>query len=219
MMAWCCCTGVERFAHAKGTMMKIVEYVMSPISPFVYLGHDRLRAICAARIARIELRVIDLGKIFPKTGGLALKDRAPARQAYRLVELARWSDFLGLPLLLEPKHFPVPALAAATLLLAVRQRHGTERALDVAGDLLRALWANDRNLADAGTLAGIVAAQELDPDPLLLHAASAETAARYEEDTQSALAAGVFGAPTYRFRGELFWGQDRLDLLERALAA
>lgn len=89
-------------------MSKVVDYYMTPVSPFTYLGHDRLRAICAQHAALIRLRVIDLGKIFPASGGVALKDRAPQRKAYRLMELARWRDFLRVPLNLEPKYFPVP---------------------------------------------------------------------------------------------------------------
>ena len=74
----------------------VVDYFMTPVSPYVYLGHERLRALCARTGAHLALRVVDLGKVFPVSGGVALKDRAPQRQAYRLQELARWRDFLGL---------------------------------------------------------------------------------------------------------------------------
>src|SRR5512139_4063033 len=100
-------------------MPKVVDYYMTPMSPWTYLGHERLRAICAQRGAEIHLRVMDLGKVFPASGGVALKDRAPQRRAYRLTELKRWRDFLGLPINPEPRFFPVAAEAAATVLLAV----------------------------------------------------------------------------------------------------
>src|SRR5829696_274214 len=99
-------------------MNKTVEYFMTPVSPFTYLGHARLREICTRRQAAIQLRVMDLGKVFPVSGGLPLKDRPAQRRAYRMMELKRWRDFLGLPLVLEPKYFPVPAEPAATLILA-----------------------------------------------------------------------------------------------------
>lgn len=200
-------------------MTQQVDYYMTPVSPFTYLGHDRLRAICARHGAAIRLRLIDLAKVFPVSGGVALKDRTAQRKAYRLMELRRWRDFRGLPLILEPRHFPVPPVAAATTILAVLERHGTERALDVAGDCLRALWVHDLDLAAEATLHDILAARGLDASALLLHAASSQVAATYDAHTQEAIARGVFGAPTYAYRDELYWGQDRLDFLDRALAA
>jgi 2-hydroxychromene-2-carboxylate isomerase len=200
-------------------MSKVVDYYMAPVSPFTYLGHDRLRAICAQNAAQIRLRVIDLGRIFPASGGVALKDRAPQRKAYRLMELARWRAHLRLPLNLEPKHFPVPPVAAATTILAVLDRHGTETALDVAGDCLRAIWAEERDISAEGTLHDILQRRGLDAGALLAHAASSQIAADYEQHSQEALARGVFGSPTYAYGDELYWGQDRLDFLQRALAA
>ena len=199
-------------------MSKVVDYYMTPVSPWTYLGHDRFRAVCARNGAQVHLRVMDLGKVFPVSGGVALKDRPPQRRAYRLMELKRWRDFLGMPLTIEPKYFPVPAEAPATTVLAVLERHGTDAALDVAGDLLRAVWAEERNIGDAETLAGVLTGRGLDAAGLLAHARSAEVAARYVQHSQEAIARGVFGSPTYVYQDELFWGQDRLDFLERALA-
>jgi 2-hydroxychromene-2-carboxylate isomerase len=199
-------------------MSKVVDYFMTPVSPFTYFGHGRLREICARHGAQVHLRVIDLGKVFPASGGLALKDRAPQRRAYRTTELKRWRDFLKMPLNAEPKFFPVAAEPPATAVLAVLERHGTDKALDVAGDFLQALWAEERNLADAETLAELLGKRGLDAASLLAHARSAEVAARYIQHSQEAIARGVFGSPTYVYEDELFWGQDRLDFIERALA-
>ncbi len=199
-------------------MPATVDYYMTPVSPFTYMGHERFRQICRQHGAQVNLRVMDLGKVFPASGGLALKDRPPQRRAYRMMELKRWRDYLGVALNLEPKFFPVPAEAAATLILAVLARHGVDSALDVAGDCLRAIWAEDRDISAPTTLQEIVAARGLDADALLAHATSAEVAARYVMHSQEAIARGVFGSPTYVLRDELFWGQDRLDFLDRALA-
>lgn len=198
-------------------MSKRVEYFMTPVSPWTYLGHERLRAICRAAGATIDLNLMDLGKVFPVSGGVALKDRAPQRQAYRLVELERWRDYLGLPLTLQPKHFPVPNGPASLLILAVQAAHGTEAALDIAGDCLRAVWAEERNISDEAALAQIVAARGLDAAALLASSKTPETQARYDAGTQRAIERGVFGAPAYVIDGQLFWGQDRLDFVERAL--
>jgi 2-hydroxychromene-2-carboxylate isomerase len=199
-------------------MDKTVDYFMTPVSPFVYLGHARSRETCAKHQAKINLRVMDLGKVFPVSGGLALKDRAPQRRAYRMMELKRWRDHLAVPLTLEPKHFPVPAEPAATLILAVLEREGAASALDIAGDCGRAVWAEERNISDANVLAEIVSARKLEADSLLAHARSAEVAARYVQHSQEAIMRNVFGAPTYIYRDELFWGQDRLEFLNKALA-
>lgn len=199
-------------------MARNVDYYMTPVSPFAYLGHDRFRAICRRHGATIHLRVMDLGKVFPVSGGLPLKDRPPQRRAYRMMELARWRDHLGVPLNLEPRHFPVPSEPAATLILAVLKRHGVESALDVAGDCLRAVWAEERDISAQATLREIATARRLDADELLAQAASAEIAALYVMHSQEAIARGVFGAPTYALNDELFWGQDRLEFLDRALA-
>jgi 2-hydroxychromene-2-carboxylate isomerase len=198
--------------------MKTVDYFMTPVSPYVYLGHARLRALCARTGTTINLVVMDLGRVFPVSGGVALKDRAPQRQAYRLQELRRWRDFLGLPLNLQPKFFPVPPAAASTLILAAQSMLGTEAALDLAGDCLRAVWAEERNIADAATLHAIARARGHDADALMALAASEEIAARFAADSQKAIDRAVFGAPTYALGDELYWGQDRLDFLERALA-
>ena len=199
-------------------MAATVDYYMTPVSPFTYFGHERFRAICRDRGAEINLKVMDLGKVFPVSGGLALKDRAPQRRAYRMMELKRWRDFLGMPLTLEPKFFPVPAEAAATLILAVLEQRGTETALDVAGDCLRAIWTEDRDISSRDTLRDIAGARGLDAQALLTQAASAGIAAVYVMQSQEAIARGIFGSPTYIYNDEIFWGQDRLDFLDRALA-
>ena len=199
-------------------MTLTVDYFMTPVSPYTYLGHERLRALCARAGAQLVLRVVDLGKVFPVSGGVALKDRAPQRQAYRLQELARWRDYLGMPLTLQPRYFPVPPAAASTLILAAAERHGHDTALDLAFDCLRAVWAEERNIADADTLREIAQARGLDGTALLAHAAGEGIGATFAQHTAEAIARGVFGAPTYALGNELFWGQDRLDFLERALA-
>lgn len=200
-------------------MTRVVDYYMTPVSPFTYMGHARLREICARHGVQIQLRVMDLGKVFPVSGGLPLKDRPAQRRAYRMMELKRWRAHLGLPMSLEPKFFPVSAEPAATVILAALEQHGLNAALDIAGDCLRAIWAEDRDISSRATLQEILGKRALDAEALLAHAGSAEVAARYVQHSQEAIARGVFGSPTYALRDELFWGQDRLDFLDRALAA
>ena len=195
-----------------------IDYYLAPQSPWTYLGHARFMHIAADAGVTVRVLPVDLGgKIFPVSGGLPLGQRPPQRQAYRLVELARWRDFLGLPLNVKPKHFPVPGDDAARLIIAVDLADGTAAAMRLTGAVLAAVWAQERDIASAATRAELLAecglaAQRADA------AKAPEVQATYERNTQQAIDAGVFGAPSYVVDGEIFWGQDRLELLQRRLA-
>jgi len=198
-------------------MAKIVDYFFTPVSPYAYLGHDRFVAMADRRGATTNVKPVDLGKVFAVSGGLPLKQRAPQRQAYRLVELRRWREFLGTPLNLQPKFFPVSGDLASKWILAALEL-STAAGLKLAGAIMRAVWVEERNVADAETLAAIGGEQGFDATALAARAGAADIAARYDAFTQEAIERQVFGAPTYFYRDEPFWGQDRLDFLDRALA-
>src|SRR5580658_3504470 len=99
-------------------MERIVDYYFTPISPWTYLGHQRVGAMAERQGARIVVKPVDFAKVFAASGGLPLAKRPPQRQAYRLFELKRWRRFLDIPLNLEPAHFPAPAELASRLILA-----------------------------------------------------------------------------------------------------
>ena len=200
-------------------MGRTVDYYFAPQSPWAYLGHQRLADIVARTGATLRVMPMDLGgKVFPISGGLPLGQRAPQRQAYRLVELRRFSQHLKIPLNLKPQYFPVGGDPAARLIIAADMAHGAAAAMAMAGALLTACWAQDRNMADDAVLAELLQEQKLSAG-LLAQSHSSEVQALYETYTQAAIAAGVFGAPSYVLEGEIFWGQDRLDFLEQALAS
>jgi 2-hydroxychromene-2-carboxylate isomerase len=204
-------------------MTKLIDYYFSPMSPWTYLGHERFAALARKHGAAIDVRPVDYGKIFPASGGLPLAKRAPQRQKYRLAELKRWREYLGLPLTIEPKYFPYDtALAARTILAAKIDSSGASggeaAAMRLTGALLRATWVEERNMADTAQLAAVLREQELDAGALLQSAGTPQIDVEYQRLTQEAIERDVFGAPTYAYNGELFWGQDRLDLLDRALA-
>lgn len=196
--------------------MATVTYFMSPVSPWTYLGHERFLAMARRHGAKIILRPVDLSRVFPVSGGVPLAKRAPQRQAYRLKELERWREQAGVRLNIHPKHFPVPADDAARLIVATDLALGTEAGLTLAGALLRAVWAEDRDISDAATRAAIVAERGLDAAAIAAQTEQAEKA--YDDYTEEAMREQVFGAPWYLVDGEPFWGQDRLDFVERALA-
>jgi 2-hydroxychromene-2-carboxylate isomerase len=195
-----------------------IDYYFATMSPWTYLGHARFAAIAKAAGATVRVRPIDLGKVFPVSGGLPLAKRAPQRQAYRLVELRRFAEHLDLPLNLHPAHFPVAGDAAAKLIIAVDAHDGTDAAMALSGAVLRGVWAEQRNIADLKDLAEMLRALGL-PERRLEDAETAAVLERYELNTQHAIDLQIFGSPTYVIDGELFWGQDRLDFVERRLAA
>ena len=196
--------------------MPAVDYYFAPISPYSYLGHERFTAIAQKHGAKVNLIPVDLMQVFPVSGGVPVGKRAPQRQAYRLVELQRWSDHLGVPLTLHPKHWPTADAAASRLVIAA-DRAGAD-AMGLAFALMRACWSEDRDIADPATLEAIVDACGL--DRALLEAAEApEIEEQRLAFTQQAIDRQVFGAPFYMVNGEMFWGQDRLDFVDEALSA
>ncbi len=198
-------------------MDKVVDYYFSPSSPWTYLGHERFRVIAKRHDASINPKPIDLGQVFPVSGGLPLAKRAPQRQAYRLFELKRWRDYLGMPLNLQPRFVAASAEPPSRWIIAALQ-DGPDAAMDLAGALLRARWAEERDTADEATLADIARALGQDPTVLQARAAAPGAVEMYAAFTREAIERQVFGAPTYIYRDEPFWGQDRLDFLDRALA-
>ena len=197
-------------------MNRTVDYYFTPQSPWTYLGHARFAAIAEAAGATVRVRPVDFGAVFPVSGGLPLGKRAPQRQAYRLVELARFSQHLGLPLIPKPKFFPVSGDDAARLIIAVDQHDGVVAAMKMCATLFAAVWVHERNIADPKHLESMVAECGL-PAQRIEQSQSQAVQERYEQYTQEAIDGGVFGAPSYVIDGEIFWGQDRLDFVAAAL--
>ena len=197
-------------------MSKEVTVYYALQSPWTYLGWARLRDLVARAGATAHYRPVQSGPMFEASGTLPLAKRPKQRQAYRLMELRRWREHLGIPLNLHPKYFPVDEALAARMTITQRQRGGDIAALSQA--LMTAVWAEERDLADRATLLQIAREQGVD-GPALLEAAEDPAVQReYAANTQAAIEQGVFGMPTFVIDGELFWGQDRLDFVARALA-
>lgn len=197
-------------------MTKTIDYYFSLNSPWTYLGSRLFEEILQRHNAVARVKPVNLGEVFPQTGGLPLPKRAPARQAYRLLELKRWRAFRDMPLNLHPTYFPAPDALAAGCVIALGET--SAEALRLAHAILRAVWAEERNIADESTLAEILRENEQDPDAILAKAREPGAAETYKAYAEEAVARGVFGAPSYFYEDELFWGQDRLDFLDRALA-
>lgn len=196
--------------------MAQIEYYFSTLSPYVYLAGQRLEGIAARHGAAITYKPVDITAVFARTGGTPLPERPPARQAYRLQELRRQSSKAGLPLNLKPAFFPTNPAPASYAIIAAQQAGGGDLGALVHG-LLRACWAEERDIAEEDVVQDCLKAAGFDPGLTMSGLLSgAET---YARNTEDAVAAGVFGAPFYICEdGEMFWGQDRLDDLDAHLA-
>jgi 2-hydroxychromene-2-carboxylate isomerase len=194
-----------------------VDYYLTLNSPWTYIGSARLAEIAKRNGATVNVKPCKFGPIFEQTGGLPLPKRSPQRRAYRMMELKRWREVRGLPLNLEPKHFPCDDLAATRLVISAKVQGKDAHRLSV--ELGRALWEREESLSDPASIASAAERAGLDAAALRGGGPSdAELDALHEQYTEEALSAGVFGAPSYVLpSGEIFWGQDRLELLERAL--
>ncbi|MBX9962488.1 MAG: 2-hydroxychromene-2-carboxylate isomerase [Burkholderiales bacterium] len=198
-------------------MPRHVDYYFSPMSPWTHLGHARFREIAKRHGATVAVKPVDYGRVFPASGGVPLKQRPPQRQAYRMHELKRWRDYLGVPIQLEPKFFPIPTDLAAKVIIAAAPR-GAEKQLDLAGAILKACWQEDKDISQPATLEALANGVGLDGAALVKAASEPAAQAEYDRLTQEAIDRQVFGAPTYLIGDEPFWGQDRLDFVDRALA-
>ena len=195
-------------------MNATIDYYFAPQSPWTYFGHERFAAIAKAANATVRVLPVDYGQIFPVSGGLPLPKRAPQRQAYRLVELARFRDALNVPMYIQPKFFPVASDDTARLIIAVDLNDGVDAAMRICGAVFQAVWEQEADIANPETLARLLsqcglAANRLD----LSHGQPVQE--KFQANTQAAIAANVFGAPSYVVDGEIFWGQDRLEFLQK----
>ena len=195
----------------------IIDYYYSAISPWSYFGHARLGELAARHTLTIAYHPMPLGKVFAGSGGLALKERHPSRQAMRLLELQRWREKLKMPLTLWPKFWPFDASMADRVTLSLLANGHNPHAF--IAQAFEGCFAREENAADVATLASYLTACGFDADKILAHAQTDEIAITYQHNAEEALNIGVFGSPSFVYHGEIFFGQDRLDLLEDAIAS
>jgi 2-hydroxychromene-2-carboxylate isomerase len=198
-------------------MTTTIDYYMTLTSPWTYLGSAPFAEIARRHNVTVNIKPCKFGPIFDQTGGLPLPKRSPQRRAYRMMELKRWREVRGTPLTLEPKHVPCDDTEATRLVIAAKLQAKDAHRLSL--ELGRALWEREESLTDPDAISA--AAQRAGLDAAQLRAggpSDAELDALREQYTQEAVTVGVFGAPSFVLpSGEIFWGQDRLELLERAL--
>lgn len=196
---------------------RLVECFYSLSSPWMYLGGPQLTAIIAKHKAKLELRPYDFRLVVSHTGGIPLRTRPEPRQDYHALELDRWARLLEMPINLKPAHYPPTDQRPAGRMVMAAQQRGMD-AMALSHAILRALWAEERDIADPHERVKI--ADELGLPGAHLQAAedSASVEAEWERNNRDAIAKGVFGAPTYICEDLFLWGQDRLVFLDQHLA-
>lgn len=200
--------------------MPVIDYYFSVLSPYAYLAGDRLERIARAHGALIRYKPVNLMKVFEVTGGVPVKARHVSRQEYRLQDMARRARRAGLAMHLVPKYWPCDPTLADCALIAAQEAETEGLALhgDVgraARAMMAALWAEQKDPTDVAVVAGALAAGGFSPAAL---AGGAKAGEIYAKNTEEAVRRGVFGAPFYILGDEKFWGQDRLEDLDVALA-
>ncbi|WP_153771054.1 2-hydroxychromene-2-carboxylate isomerase [Labrenzia sp. CE80] len=196
-------------------MGETIDYFYSHVSPWAYLGHDVVRVIAEKHGAVLRARPVDLSGVFDASGGLPLGKRHPARQAYRFIEMQRWRDKRDVPLSFEPKFFPTKPGLADRSAIALAQAEGPVWEFSAA--MFKAIWVDDLDIAEEHVVRQGLADVGVHPDDVLSKVAGQDVSIQYQQNQKAAAEAGVIGSPCYVLRGEPFWGQDRIDLLEDAL--
>ncbi|MEM8812702.1 MAG: 2-hydroxychromene-2-carboxylate isomerase [Pseudomonadota bacterium] len=198
-------------------MAETIDYFYSHISPYAYLGHNAFMEMSRRTGVEIRFRPVNLGAVFPDTGGVPLAKRHPARQIYRWFELQRWAEKRSVPMRFKPAHFPTDPVPSDTVAVAL-----IEAGIDpdpFSRLMFAACWAEDRQIADESVISDALAKLGHDPEAFLAAAQSDAVRAAYAANAETAVATLAIGSPCYVRGGEPFWGQDRIDLLEDAIVS
>jgi len=193
-----------------------LDYYFWINSDWAYFGNPRLKAMAGRYKLKINYYPIDLASVYARTGGVKLQLRSAERKNYRLLEMQRFRNLLGMPINLHPKHVPANGQLPSYVVIAAQHRGVDVHELVHA--IMIACWVDDKDIEDEATLVSIADSVGLDGKGLMQEARSPAAERTYFEYTNKAIERGVFGAPFYFFRGEPFWGQDRLEYLDRTIA-
>ncbi len=197
--------------------MPVIEYFYSAHSLFAYFGSRKLMEIAAEAGRTIQHKPYDLNRALLGVGSMPFGERPAHHLAYYFGrELERWSEERNAPVVGElPTHHRKDMTLPNCMLIA-----GISCDLNVdrlAHAMLESHWRDDADLTDTETLSRLAEGVGVDAAPLIESADSARCRALYEANTEEAIRRSVFGSPTYFVDGDMFYGQDRLDMVARAL--
>ena len=193
-----------------------IDYFMSHGSPWTFLGHSRLGDLVNKFNAKLNIYPVNYGEIFPISGGLPVSKRPPQRQKLRLQELTRWSKFLNINLNTQPNFFPSKSLLPSLIIIAAKMEK-LDNYFELAFKIMNSLWVENQDIDDEDVLKKILNRMNFDAENIILLAKSEKCLDIMNKYTQLAITKNVFGAPTYIIEDQIYWGQDRLDFVERHL--
>jgi 2-hydroxychromene-2-carboxylate isomerase len=196
--------------------MPHIDCYFGTISPFAYLGGLRFEDIATRHGASVTYKPLDLMALFARTGGTPPKDRHPNRQAYRAQELRRAVVKTGLPMNMQPAHFPTNMAPSSYAFIAAQKAGGGDLG-KLRFALGQACWAEEKDIADDGVIKACLT--EAGFDPSLADSGLLASAEEYAANLEEAVDKGAFGAPFFITDGdERFWGQDRIEDLDAHLS-
>jgi 2-hydroxychromene-2-carboxylate isomerase len=197
-------------------MSRHLTVYFSLLSPWAYIGHAALQGLAAKHGLRVDYRPVALSQVYPESGGLPFAKRHPIRKRYRIVDLQRWREKRGLNFHLHPQFWPFDPAPGDRIICAMALEGADPQKFIAAA--FAATFERQRDLADPKVLAATLEEAGYDPH-WLQRGESGEAETSYQRNLALALESGVFGSPSYVLDGEVFWGQDRLDLLDDALTS
>ncbi|WP_319824724.1 2-hydroxychromene-2-carboxylate isomerase [Thalassovita sp.] len=192
--------------------MPHIDYYFTTLSPYSYLAGLRMEGIAQRNGATVTYKPYDIMALFPRTGGLPQGQRHPSRNDYRAQVLPRAARKLGTPLNFKPAHWPVNAAPSSYAIIAAQNAGGGDMG-ELVHSILRATWAEEKDISDDAVLKDCL--QTAGFDPALTDSGLLLGADTYAQNLEEAVSRGVFGSPFYIVdSGQKFWGQDSLDDLD-----
>ena len=198
-------------------MGQTVEFLFDVVSPTAYLAYKRLPDIAARTGAAIAWTPVFLGGIMQATGN-APPGKVPAKGKYMNRDMKRCAERYGIPFVLN-RHFPVNTLTLQRAAVALLDEQGEDEFRSFIDTCFHAVWAEGKNMGDMAVVAETLSATGFDAAALAARAGDPAIKEKLKANTDSAVERGVFGAPTFFVGDEMYFGQDRLDYVEDALAA
>jgi 2-hydroxychromene-2-carboxylate isomerase len=195
-------------------MRKTVEFLFDVGSPYSYLAYHQLPKIAETQGADIVWTPVLLGGIFQATGNKSPAE-VPAKGSYSNVDLQRWATAYGVTIQMNPD-FPINTLALMRGAVAMQMRSDEEFHRYLRA-IFSAMFGKPRNLNLPAEIGAVLAEAGFDPSEVMLLIGDQAVKDRLKDNTASAVARGVFGAPTFFVGEDMFWGQDRLAFVEKAL--
>lgn len=195
-------------------MPKTLEFLFDVGSPTTYLAHKRMPDLIARTGAEVVYVPVLLGGIFKATGN-ASPVAIPAKGVWMTADMGRFAKKFGVSLNMNP-FFPINTI---TMMRMAAGMVGEDPFPHLVDTLFDAMWKGRKNMGDPEVLKAVLEKAGLDPAALLAVAETQEAKDALKTNTETAVARGAFGAPTFFVGDEMFFGQDRLDFIEEALTA